>query len=265
MTSGTRGSTDVPGGRGTALGRYLLALAFWLAVWHLASVAVGQELLLVSPMAVLANLASLVGTPGFWATVWHSFARIVAGFGLALLTGSVLAILSGAFPLIRALVGPLILVVRSVPVVSFIILVLIWANSRTLSLVIAFLIALPVIHTNVLEGIDHRDPALREMARVFRIPWWRRFRAIDLPAVLPHLQSASRTAIGLAWKSGVAAEVIGLPDGSIGERLYQAKIFLSTAELFSWTIVIVLLSFTFEKAFLVALRAGAGRLARWGD
>jgi len=256
MTSGTSGST---------LGRLALAAAFWLVVWQLASLAVGQELLLVSPLAVLRSLADLVPTPDFWARVWHTFWRIIGGFLLALVAGSLLAALSGAFQLVRTLVAPLILVVRSVPVVSFIILVLIWTDSGALALVISFLIALPVIHTNVLEGIDQRDPKLLEMARVFHVPRRRRLHAIDLPAVLPYLQSASRTAIGLAWKSGVAAEVIGLPDGSIGERLYQAKIFLSTAELFSWTIVIVLLSFAFERLFVTGLRAGAGAVARWGD
>lgn len=253
-----------PGG-GVATGRVVIAVLFWLAVWQVASMAIAQDLLLVSPVDVLATLLTQVQTAPFWSSVAYSFVRIVGGFLLALAAGTLLAGLAGHSAVARTLLAPLVLVIKSVPVVSFIILVLIWASSGSLSVVISFLIALPVVYTNVLEGIDQRDPKLLEMAQVFRIPPWRRWRAIDVPAVLPYLQSGSRIAIGLAWKSGVAAEVIGLPQGSIGEQLYQSKIFLSTAELFSWTLVIVLLAFAFERAFLFALRAASDRIRDWGE
>lgn len=249
MTSTTSGSRSA--------GRLALAVLFWLAVWQVASLAIAQDLLLVSPLEVIATLAAQLGTAPFWSAVGYSFLRIVAGFLLALLAAVLLAAAAGASQVVRTLLAPLVLTIRSVPVVSFIILVLIWASSGSLSIVISFLIALPVIYTNVLEGIDQRDGKLLEMAHVFRVPLLRRWRAIDVPAVMPYLQSGSRTAIGLAWKSGIAAEVIGLPQGSIGEQLYQSKIFLSTAELFSWTLAIVLLAFTFEKLFLTALRRAA--------
>jgi len=241
MTSTTSGSRSA--------GRLALAVLFWLAVWQVASLAIAQDLLLVSPLEVIATLAAQLGTAPFWSAVGYSFLRIVAGFLLALLAAVLLAAAAGASQVVRTLLAPLVLTIRSVPVVSFIILVLIWASSGSLSIVISFLIALPVIYTNVLEGIDQRDGKLLEMAHVFRVPLLRRWRAIDVPAVMPYLQSA--------WKSGIAAEVIGLPQGSIGEQLYQSKIFLSTAELFSWTLAIVLLAFTFEKLFLTALRRTA--------
>lgn len=273
MTSTTRPSgPGGPGGaggatpaRGVGTARGALAVLFWLGVWQLASMAVGQELLLVSPVDVVVTLADQVRTAEFWSSVVFSLVRIVSGFLLALVTGTLLAALGGASAAVRTLLAPLVLTIRSVPVVSFIILVLIWADSGSLSVVISFLIALPVVYTNVLEGIDQRDRGLLEMAHVFRVPRGRRLRAIDLPAVMPYLQSASRTAIGLSWKSGIAAEVIGLPQGSIGEQLYQAKILLSTAEVFSWTLVIVLLSFLCERLFLAGLRRAADRAGTWGE
>ena len=60
----------------------------------------------------------------------------------------------------------------------------------------------------------------------------------------------------------MAAEVIGLPKGSIGERLYQAKIYLDTPDLFAWTAVIILVSLVFERVFLRLLDAGLARLER---
>lgn len=202
MTSTAEGARTSPGrrlvpGGGLATGRVALAVLFWLAVWQGASMAIAQDLLLVSPVDVLATLLEQVRTATFWSSVAYSFVRIVGGFLLALAVGTVLAGLAGHSAAAHTLLAPLVLVIKSVPVVSFIILVLIWASSGSLSVVICFLIALPVIYTNVLEGIDQRDPKLLEMAHVFRVPAWR-WRAIDVPAIMPYLQSGSRIAIGLA-------------------------------------------------------------------
>ena len=133
------------------------------------------------------------------------------------------------------------------------ILALVWVRGRELSILISFLMAVPVLYSAVRTGIQGTDVQLLEMARVFRLPAGRRLRAIWLPAVLPAFREGCRTALGLCWKSGVAAEVIGLPDGSIGDALYRAKITLSTGDLFAWTFVIICLSALFEKLFLALL------------
>lgn len=244
---------------------FLLAILFWLAIWEIASRMVAQELLLVSPATVLKTLFILVQEAGFWFTVWFSFQRIVGGFLLAILAGILLAIASGSSGLVRALLFPFINVIKTIPVASFIILILIWSGSRNLSTMISFLMVLPIIYTNVLEGILQTDRKLLQMAKIFRISLPNKMRAIYIPEVMPYFVSASRIGLGLCWKSGVAAEVIGLPSGSIGERLYQAKIFLSSGELFSWTIVIVLISYTFERLFLTAVAGLQKNLERGPD
>lgn len=236
--------------------RPLLVLAFWLGVWHVAALAVGHEILLASPAAVLRRLAELVPTADFWTTVGHSLLRIGAGFLIAAVVGVIGAALAAASRVVDALTAPLVTAIRSVPVVSFIILALIWADSGSLAVIVSALMVMPVVHTNVLQGIRSRDRALLDVATVFQMPAPSRLRAIDLPAVGPYFVAACQIGIGLAWKSGVAAEVIGLSEGSIGEQLYQAKIFLSTADLFAWTLTIVALSFAVERLAV----AGLGRL-----
>jgi NitT/TauT family transport system permease protein len=245
----------------TAL-RTVLAVAFWLGVWQVAAAVVDQEILLVSPAGVLARLADLVATADFWATVAHSLARIGAGFALAALAGVLGAALAARFVLAEALLTPLATVIRTMPVVSFIILVLIWADSGRLATVVSVLMVAPIMYANVLEGIRHRDPALLEVAAVFGVPLRRRLPAVDVPAVLPFFAAGCRIGMGLAWKSGIAAEVIGLPEGSIGERLYEAKVFLGTADLFAWTAVIVTLSFCLERALLALLATSPVRPLR---
>lgn len=231
----------------------LWAVAFWLIVWQLASLCIGQEILLASPASVLVRLFSLLPTGEFWGAIGFSFIRIISGFFLACIAGILLALLASRFSLARDLIAPLISVVKSIPVASFIILVLIWLPSRNLAVFISFLMVTPILYSNVLEGISQQDKKLREMAAVFEIPPLRRLRYITLPQLLPYFRSACTVSLGLCWKSGVAAEVIGLPDGSIGERLYQAKIYLETPELLAWTLVIVLISLGFEKLFLLLL------------
>lgn len=119
---------------------------------------------------------------------------------------------------------------------------------------------LPIVYANMLEGIRQTDQKLLEMAKLLRVGAGRRLLYIYLPQLRPYLITACSVALGLSWKAGIAAEVIGIPDGSIGERLYEAKVYLNSADLFAWTVVIIAVSIAFEKLFLWLLRAGYRRL-----
>ena len=231
----------------------LWAVLVWLAVWQLGAMAIDQKIILVSPIDVLARLVKLLPTMGFWQTIAYSLLRITLGFLLGVAAGTVFAALSARFRRVEELLAPALLAIRSIPVASFIILALILFSSRNLAVLISFLIVLPIVYSNVLSGIRAADRGLLEMAQVFRIPAARRLRYVYLPQVMPYFQSACGSALGLSWKSGIAAEVIGMPDGSIGEQLQQAKIYLDTPDLFCWTLVIVLVSLAFEKIFLALL------------
>ena len=236
--------------------RLMLTALFWVALWQVAAMAVGQGILLASPVDTLLRLATLVRTGEFWRSVLFTLGHILAGYALACGLGIALATLAARYALLADLLAPLLSAMRSVPVASFVIAALIWVPSRRLSLLIVAVIVLPVVYAGTLDGLRQIDPLLTEMARVFRMPRGNRLRCVALPALMPSLTSALSVAMGLAWKSGVAAEVIGIPTGSIGERLYKAKVYLATPDLFAWTLTIVLVSAACTKA----LRAGLGRL-----
>ena len=222
----------------------------WLIIWEGASLLINEELFLPSPVRVAVRLFQLLPEASFWSAVFFTLFRILLGFLLSVLTASILASLSYRFPLVSILSSPLVKTVRATPVASIVILVLVWVHSRNLSVVISFLMVFPVVYTNILEGLVSTDKDLIEAAGVYRITRLKRIRYIYLPSLSPYIQSAISTSLGLAWKSGIAAEVIGLPDGSIGERVYEAKIYLSTPDLFAWTVVIIILAFLFERFFL---------------
>ena len=258
----TSTSPDKTGTVTRAVARRIGAAVFWLAVWQAAAVAVHRDFLLASPMQVARTLVTLLPTADFWGTVGWSLGRIALGFTGAAVLGAVLAISAAAWPVARALWEPAIAAIRSAPVVSFIILLLLWTDSSHLPVFTSLLMVLPVMYANVIQGIAQRDPQMLEAAQVFRVPFRRRLVAIDIPAALPFIAAACRVGVGLAWKSGVAAEVIGVATGSIGERLYEAKVFLSSTDLFAWTIVIVVLSVACERLLLRALSSVPGAPVR---
>lgn len=238
---------------------------FWLAVWQVGAMLLGQELLLVSPVRAVGRLIELIPTAGFLRSVAFSSGRILGGFGLGLVCGTALALAAWKVRFVRELLSPLVTAVKAVPVASITVLALVWVSSRNLSVLVTFLIALPVVYSNMLESLDSLDPKLTEMAGLYNIPGWKRFCGVYLSQILPGFRSAAKLAIGLSWKSGAAAEVIGIPSGSIGEKLYEAKVYLETADLFAWTIAVILLSWLSEKAFLflvgIAVRAVSGKNA----
>lgn len=235
---------------------------FWLLIWELASLLIGEELFLPSPVRVIGSLCTLIPTPSFWKAILFSLERVVLGFLLATTLGVVLAILSNLSEIVEILLAPVVKAIRSIPVASIVILTLVWIRSRNLSVVISSLIVFPVIYTNVLDGLKNTDGKLLEMADVYGIYGYRRLKTIYVPIVFPFFKAALKTALGLGWKSAVAAEVIGLPDGSIGSMLYEAKVYLVTPDLFAWTIVIVLLAMGFEKLVMFLLNLGERRICR---
>ena len=242
----------------------LWAVIFWLAVWQLAAMGLARayphgSLLLASPAAVLYRLGQLAVTAAFWQTVGWSAARIFGGFLLSTLLAVLLAALAAWKNGVGELLAPLVAVIKAVPVASFIVIALLWLSSRRISAFIAFLMVLPVLYANALQGIREADPQLLEMARVFHVPFRRTLGGIWLPQVLPYFRAAVSLALGLCWKAGAAAEVIGLPSGTIGERLYTAKVYFQTPDLFAWTAVIVAVSVLFEKLFLALVDALAGK------
>ena len=230
--------------------RTLAVLLFWLLVWALASRAVGQELLLPSPAQVALKLADLAGTPDFWLAIGRSVLRVLTGILSAVILGILLALLTHRSAVMKALLSPVMTLVKSTPVASFIILALVWLGRSAVPVFIAGLMVLPVVWANLSAGLKGIDPRFLELAQVYRFPRAKVLRRIVWPSVLPHLRAALRSALGLGWKAGIAAEVLTVPPYSIGKRIYEAKLYLETTELFAWTAAVVLVSLMIEGLLL---------------
>lgn len=233
-------------------------IVFWLAVWEAADHIIDNRLVLAGPVRTLQALAEQVGKADFWTICGASFVRIAAGFLLSFCVGLLLAVACHRSKVLRAFADPIVSLLRTVPVVSFIIMLLIWVGNQLLTVYLSFLIVLPLIYTNTLTGLESVDPKMLEMARVFGLSKWRTFMYVYRPALMPFLTSSCKISLGMSWKSGIMAEVLATPKPSIGKEMSTARTFLDTPDLFAWTVVVMVLSLVFEQAFLWLLRR-AGR------
>ena len=233
-------------------------LLFWVFLWYGLCLGVDNRILLASPLETARALAVLLGEGSFYATVGVSLLRIGAGFLLGLAAGLCLAACSRRFPLAEELLSPAVGLAKAVPVASFVVLMLVWWGSSFLAVGICFLVVAPHIYISTLEGLKSTDKKLLEMAEVFRLARRDRFFYIYRPGLKPFWRGSMKVTLGMCWKSGVAAEVMGIPDHSIGEQLYLSKVYLDTGGIFAWTVVIILLSFLFEKMVLGLLERFLG-------
>ncbi len=227
---------------------------FWLIIWQVFAHYLGNDLLLPMPFTVIKTLLSMMKQEALYITVLNTFLRIMFGFFISYMVAILLSVLSYNLRFIRILLNPLISFTKATPLASIIILTLVWIKSSNLSIFIAFFVVLPTVYTNMLKGLDNTDTKLLEMAEVFRVSKYKRIRYIYVPEIKPFLIAGGSLSLGFCWKAGIAAEVIGLPQNSIGEALYTAKIYLNTADLFAWTFLIILISRVFEKLFITFMK-----------
>lgn len=258
---GRRGNEkSAPKGRRKSLAviRLLAPAVFWLGVWQLAAMAVDQTLFLPSPAQVAVTLWRLAGTGRFWLDTALTLLRIVSGTVLGVAAGVLLATLTHISAIADALLSPAVRVLRAAPVVSFIILIILWAGSDRVPVIICAMMVTPVVWENLRAGLASPSPELLEMAKAYRMGRAREYRYIYLPASLPYLRSGVLSSIGLAWKSGVAAEVLCTPREAMGTQISWTKLYLEIPSLFAWTVVVVALSLVVERIVRGALERGGG-------
>lgn len=244
---------------GRKAAKIALPLLFWGAVWTVLALRVGQSLLLPHPLEVIERLWALGGTADFWRAAGYTLLRVFSGAAIGVLTGSVIAALSARFRLLDWLFTPVVKVVRATPVASFIILIWLWAPTGWVPAVVSALMSLPVVWGAVGQGIRDTDPQLLELAAAYRFTPGKTLRLIYLPSVRPSFAAGCRTALGLSWKAGVAAEALCLPRRAIGSQVYYSKLYLETPDLFAWTAVVIVLSFLVERGLGALLERGHGR------
>lgn len=237
-------------------------VAFWLVVWQVASMLDNSGILLCGPLDALLALCRLSCTQTFWSSICFSTLRIVAGVLLGYIIAGVLAAASWHTSTVRILLQPALLAIKSTPVACVVVILLIWTGAANVSVITVLLLVVPAIYFALCAGLNNMDAGRRDLFEVFGVRGRRRFFALTWPAILPYLEAASSTVLGMSWKAGIAAELIGVPAGSLGERIYQAKLLLETPDLFAWTFCVICLSWLFEHGAMALLRGTWPRAAK---
>ena len=232
------------------VGQSILSITFWIFVWFIISKIVNREVLVASPFSVLKRIIALVHADYFWISAAMSLVRIILGFLIAIISAVIVAVLAVKFKFVQTLIEPLMIIIKSTPVASFIILAIVWLDLSFIPAFTSFLMVFPVMWTNVFTGIKATDKNLLEMVQIFNVKKSKVITKLYVPSVMPYFKSACIASIGLSWKAGIAAEVLCTPKNSIGKYLYESKIYLETADLFAWTIVIIVLSLILEKILI---------------
>ena len=227
--------------------RTTLIVLIWLVIWQVLALAVNNSILLSGPAETVKALIGLGSEASFYISVGITVGKVMSGFITGLILGSGLAVLSYRISIIKEFLSPFVSVIKSIPVVSFIIIALIWAGSSNVTIIVSAVISFPIFYKNLLEGLAVTDPKMLELAKVYQMKAGKKIRYIYLPSLSSQIKSAVSLAIGMAFRGGITAEVVGQPLRSIGNGLYRSKINLATSEMLAWTLVAVLAAFLVEK------------------
>lgn len=227
-----------------------LTIIFWLGLWQLIYELVGLDVLVASPVDVIKRLIEFLPDANFWLSILNSFKGVAYGYILGVAVGTVMGIATAFSSALNTLFKPFLTAVKTTPVVSFIILALIWLSKIQVPIFITFLMVLPVVWANISGGITSTDKNLIEMANTYDFGFKKKLKLIYLPSAIPYFVTACKTAVGLGWKAGIAAEVLCTPQNSIGIELRNSQVYLETVDLFAWTVIVIILSLVLEKVLV---------------
>ena len=232
--------------------KVLLPAIFWIAVWEVCALFVNREVLLPSPFKVVIRFVSLLTEISFYKSVFTSVSRIIVGYLAGVIMAVITSTLSFYSKTAAALLSPVFTAVRATPVASFIILALVWMGRGLVPSFTSALMVLPIVFGNMLQGLSCAATDLCEVAEIYKFGFFKKYRLLYLPSAVPAFIASLKTSLGLSWKAGVAAEVLCTPKNSIGSNIYSSKLYLETADLFAWTLTVIIISLLLELLLSVS-------------
>ncbi|MEA4832473.1 MAG: ABC transporter permease subunit [Oscillospiraceae bacterium] len=238
----------------------VISLVFWTGLWYLCALILNNELILPMPHLIIKSFFALLSKEAFYSSVALSVFRILCGYIAGTVAGAALAAFCVKSAAADVLFSPVLTIIRATPVASFIIITLVLFKTGFIPVITSMLMVVPIVYSQVRVGIEAIPVSLIETANIFKLKGSRKLKLLVLPAVKPYFISGSMTAIGLAWKAGIAAEVLCTPRSSIGRYLYESKLYLETDDMFAWTLTIILISLALEKLLKYVLRSSRKNL-----
>lgn len=231
----------------TSIKPALLSILLLVLLWEVSARLVDKPALFPTLTGLAGGLLELLQSSAFYLALWHTLLRGVIGFILAFMMALGLSAIALHHPFWKSFFHPLVVIIRSVPVISIVLIALLWLSPPHLPAFIALFTMFPVLYQSMLSGLEHTDPKLVEMARVYRKSGLGRFQLIYLPSARKLILSGVATAMGFGWRAVIIGEVLSGPLHGIGTGMKRAQSYIDMTELLSWTILAVLISFAFES------------------
>lgn len=230
-----------------------------ILIWQIASNVYQSEHILPSPLMTLVTALEILADPELWPSILITILRGLEGFAISLFLSLIIGIPAGIYRSFFHFINPLLVTIRSTPVISFILLAIIWFGNEQVPVFIAILTMFPVICLNVIEGIRNVDEDLVEMGRTYNISNRGILKDIYIPSIIPFLTGGISNALGFGWRAIIIGEVLSQPRWGIGARMQDAQTFLMVSELIAWTLIAIIISYLFEYI----VRIFEKRMLRW--
>lgn len=236
----------------------ILILLFWIVIWAAIAAIIANNIVLAGPIDVITSLCQMAFSISFWVTIGLSLLRITIGFLIASFIGCGIAFLSYKFKLFHDFINPLIQLMKSAPIVCFIVLLLLWVGTNFVDIITIIITVTPVYFFAIYEACQNRDINIINMLKVYKVNGPTSWRIFEWPNALPYFNQATKTGIGLAWKSGVTAQMIGAVRYTIGEGVFNSKLYLDSAQLLVWMFIVILLGWVCEKIIILLINKFSG-------
>ncbi len=224
-----------------------LSVLFLIALWKVGAILVDSSLILPTPGQTIITVSQLFTEPEFTRIIGATVLRGIIGFGISFVLAMILGVMAGIHDGFYAFLKPILVTIRSTPVISLILLALIWFDVNQVPVFIALLTMFPFICTNIIDGIRNVDKDLIEMAHVYNVNHGGIIKDIYLPAIAPFIFSGASSAMGFGWRAIIIGEVLSQPQYGIGTFMQNAQTYLLVDKVIAWTIVAIVLSYIFEN------------------
>lgn len=234
--------------------KLVLPAIFWLGAWEIIALFFSNRFLFPSIGQTALALYDVVISENFIINVSLTLLRVLTGLIIGVFCGALFAFLTNRFEYFSYIFKPVITIFKSTPVASFIIILWIIMNGSALSVFICFMMVMPIVWQNLVDGYNAIDKELLEVSDIFEFDYFKKARLIIFPTLFRYLIPAIITSVGLAWKSEIAAEIIAYTENSIGAAINDSKMNFDTPSVFAWTLIVIALSVLFERLTAFALR-----------
>lgn len=225
----------------------IASIIFLICLWSTGSLILDSELILPSPAKTFISVYEIFIQPDFLGVIGATILRGLIGFIISFFLALVLGIMAGLNSAFHAFLNPILVTIRSTPVISLILLALIWFDVNQVPVFIALLTMFPFICVNIIDGIRNVEGDLIEMAKVYKVNSKSIVKDIYLPAISPFIFSGASSAMGFGWRAIIIGEVLSQPKYGIGTFMQNAQTYLLVDKVIGWTIIAIMLSYIFEN------------------